>query len=65
MTTYGLRRGRGWVQPPSRTGPVVGPDPAAAWTTTDLDRAIDRQAILRHCYGLASMVAAIPATPDA
>jgi hypothetical protein len=60
MPTYGLRRGRQWLQPAARTGPALTDDPSAAWTTDSLDTALERQAVLRHCYGLASMVAAIP-----
>ena len=60
MPTYGLRRGRQWLQPAARTGPVLTDDPSAAWTTESIDAALDRQAVLRHSYGIASMVAAIP-----
>lgn len=61
---YGLMRDRQWITPPALNGPALTAVPADAWQAPSLDAAIDRQALLRHCYGMATHVRAIPSQPQ-
>ncbi len=65
--TYALLRGRQWISAPKGQGeglllpPVLaicdGPD--KAWLADSLDLAIERQALLRLCWGWSTEVRAI------
>lgn len=57
--TYALSRGRQWISAPNGQGdgrllpPVLAlcDQPDIAWLAPDLDTAIERQTLLRYCWG--------------
>ena len=57
---YGLMRERQWLRPPALNGPSLTAIPAEAWQAPTLDVALERQQLLRLCYGMATHVRAIP-----
>lgn len=66
--SYALQRGQQWITAPEGEGPTSWPippviaissDAADAWLAPDLDTALERSALLRMCWGLATQVRAI------
>ena len=66
--SYALRRGRQWITAPEGEGPagqIIPPvlaaddDPTHAWIFPTLDVAIERQQLLRHCWGLSTEIRTI------
>lgn len=65
---YALLRGREWVSVDKRHDPAqLVPTPIllcnhtrAAWATPSLDEAIERQQLLKLCWGLSTEVRALP-----
>lgn len=60
--SYGLQRGRQWITAPEGDGdpipPVLGinKDPADVWLAPTIDLAIERQQLLRMCWGWATQI---------
>ena len=65
---YALKRNRDWISAPEGNGPSSWPVPPVlaickdqndAWLATDLDVALERQQLLRFCWGWNTEVRAI------
>lgn len=65
MIRYALRRGRQWITAPNGDGdpipPVIAFDdsPTQAWCADTIDQAIERQKLLRICWGWATEIRAL------
>lgn len=66
--TYGLRRGRQWISAPEGDGPagqIIPPvlalddESTDAWRAPTIDIAIERQYLLRYCWGWNTEIRAI------
>lgn len=65
--TYALCRGRQWISAPDGQGvdqiipPVLAvcDEPGAAWVSDCIDQAIERQTLLRNCWGWATEIRAL------
>lgn len=63
--SYVLRRGRQWIAAPKGDGQPIPPmialsdDASIAWRAPDIDTAIERQQLLRMCWGWATEIRAI------
>lgn len=63
--SYALRRGRRWITAPEGDGSPIPPvlaiseDPADAWLASTIDIAIERQQLLRMCWGWATQIRAL------
>lgn len=65
---YGMRRGKEWITAPKGDavkGQMIPPviaidsDSSQAWVSESLDVAIERQQLLRMCWGLSTEVCAM------
>lgn len=64
---YALLRGREWISIPEGHDPdqlvpspiVLCDGPQAAWATPSLDEAINRQQLLKLCWGLSTEIRAL------
>jgi hypothetical protein len=65
---YGLLRNNQWISVPDDHDPdqlvpcplMICPTPQAAWSTPCLDEAINRQQLLKMCWGLSTEIRALP-----
>lgn len=63
--SYALCRGRQWITAPEGDGSPIPPvlatnaDPADAWLAPTIDVAIERQQLLRMCWGWATQIRAL------